>query len=89
MRGTLCTLSERILYRALCALRALCRPLLRGLLRLLSESTLRRPFAAVPDRTDSQAFALLLDPFSGSDDSLFPGIRLILLVHGSLSFTVF
>ena len=93
----LAALSERILCRALCvlertlhgALRVLCvlYRALRGLLGVL-ESALRRPLFALPDRTRSESFTLFLDALACADDSLFSCIRLVLLVHGSLSFSL-
>ena len=80
-RTLLCAL-ERILRWTLCALRILNRAL------CVLESTLRRLLFTLPDRTGSESFTLFFDTLACADNSLFSCIRLVLLVHGSLSFSL-
>ena len=77
---------KRILRRALgrcCRLYgALCL-----LLGLLGESALRRAVVALAYRACPQSLAFFFDSLACTEDPLFPCIRLVLLVHGSFSFS--
>lgn len=80
-RTLLCAL-ERTLRGTLCVLRIMNRAL------YFLESALWWLLLTLPDRTGSESFTLFFDALACADNSLFPCIRLVLLVHGSLSFSL-